>query len=340
MNAWLALPDLLRRDGAVVLVTVARVVGSAPREVGAVMLVSNAATLDTIGGGRLEWEAIAHARLMLAESSAPQVQRIPLAASLGQCCGGVVWLAFECVAPDALDEWLVRSAELSEGESFVRELSSDAKRSTWQTKFRRVGESTDAGVSLAQLGKDGPPWFLRQTVSVTSFPVVVFGAGHVGEALVRTLLPLQARIVWVETREDVFPPDLAGKVRCVTTDSPEEEMRAALPGSFVLVLTHSHAIDLELCAAGLARTDFAYFGLIGSRSKRNRFEQRLAARGITDEALANMICPIGIAGIRSKEPAVIAASVVAQLLQVRESLAPPSSTSESTTRLQETYKTR
>jgi xanthine dehydrogenase accessory factor len=107
-------------------------------------------------------------------------------------------------------------------------------------------------------------------------------------------------------------------VTVVPTDAPEDEVRRAARGSMFLVMTHSHALDLELTAAILARGDFAYFGLIGSTSKRAQFEHKLAARGVSRAALSRMTCPIGAAGIRSKAPGAIAVAVAAELLQLRE----------------------
>ncbi len=148
--------------------------------------------------------------------------------------------------------------------------------------------------------------------------MVLFGAGHVGEAIVRSLAPLGAQITWVDTRDDIFPEAVPEGVFTVTTDIPATEIYDAPAGSCFLVLTHDHSLDFSLCEAILTRHDFAYFGLIGSATKRASFEHRLIARGLEPQRLLDMTCPIGIPGINSKQPAVIAASVAAQLLQVRE----------------------
>lgn len=311
MNAWLALPDLLARED-VMLVTVAGVRGSTPREAGASMLVGTSSCCDTIGGGRLEWEAVAHARELLAQDRhSPVLLRLPLAASLGQCCGGLVWLLFERIEAAELPLWRQRIDRLQAGKPLIRTLSASATVSSWT-------EASEVSSSGCKLSEPAAHWHLHQFVHLTCFPVTIFGAGHVGEAIVRALLPLEAQIRWVDTREDVFPMDLASSVCCLHTDDPVQEVRDAKPGSMLLVLTHSHAIDLELCAQGLQRDDLAYFGMIGSHAKRARFEQRLLMRGFDVTQLANLTCPVGIAGIRSKLPTVIAASVVAQLLLVRE----------------------
>jgi xanthine dehydrogenase accessory factor len=146
---------------------------------------------------------------------------------------------------------------------------------------------------------------------------VLFGAGHVGRALVNVLSALSCRITWVDSRDDALPTAVPGNVECVATDVPEAEVAAAPAGAYFLVMTHSHALDEQLAGAILARADFAYFGLIGSVSKRRQFERRLEARGMPRSRLTAMTCPIGIAGIAGKEPEVIAIAVAAELLQVR-----------------------
>ena len=129
---------------------------------------------------------------------------------------------------------------------------------------------------------------------------------------------LGAQITWVDTRDDIFPETIPEGVFTVATDIPATEVYDAPPGCYFLVLTHDHSLDFSLCEAILTRRDFAFFGLIGSATKRASFEHRLIARGLEPPRLLDMTCPIGIPGIDSKQPAVIAASVTAQLLQVRE----------------------
>ncbi len=148
------------------------------------------------------------------------------------------------------------------------------------------------------------------------FQLQLFGAGHVGRALVTALAPLNVRVDWIDEREDEFPPesDLPTHTRRIAVDAPEAEVRDAPRGAFYLVLTHRHDLDLRIAAAILKRGDFGFFGLIGSRTKRARFVHRFEAMGLAPEAITRMHCPIGMPGIAGKEPEVIAASVVAQLL--------------------------
>ena len=148
--------------------------------------------------------------------------------------------------------------------------------------------------------------------------LALFGAGHVGAAVVRALADLPCQVTWVDERDDVFPPDLPANVKIDITDTPEAVVDEAPAGSSFLVMTHSHALDQRLSEAILRRADAGWFGLIGSKTKRMQFEHRLRERGISSERLAGMVCPIGLPGINGKAPAVIAASVCAQLLLVWE----------------------
>lgn len=154
------------------------------------------------------------------------------------------------------------------------------------------------------------------------FHLQLYGAGHVGRAIVCALRPLHVVVDWIDEREAQFPagpmPDEAAagaaRVRMVCVDAVEAEVGEAPPGAFYLVLTHRHDLDLRITAAILQRNDFDFLGLIGSKTKRARFVRQLTARGVPPEAIARMTCPIGLPGIDGKEPEVIAAAVVAQLL--------------------------
>lgn len=312
MTEWLEqIAPLLGAEGALVLVTVAQAKGSTPREAGAAMLVSATQTADTIGGGHLEWEATAIARALLRDGTPLRTVRFSLGASLGQCCGGAVWLLFERIEPDSALMWRHRAAAVARGDHLARSVASGDAQSTW--KVLPGGHAHTGFVREA----DGQ-WQFEQQLGEPPFPICIFGAGHVGEALVRVLAPLGAQIDWIDTREGVFPHELPAKVRTLSTDAPEQAVADAPTGTCFIVLTHSHALDFELCLAIYRRKDFAYFGLIGSATKRARFEHRFAERGIGTERFEELTSPIGIAGIQSKLPQSIAIAVAAQLLQQRE----------------------
>lgn len=243
---------------SLILVTVARTAGSVPREVGAWMAVSASAITGTVGGGQLEFDAIRRAREALAGAELADDVRYPLGASLGQCCGGVVWLRFE------------RRAALPEP--------------------------------------------LRT-------PVALFGGGHVGQQLAHVLAALPFSLHWVDSRDEVFPADLPARVQAEHSDPVQAAVADLAPGSRVVIMSFSHAEDLEIVASALQRrrvhADLPYIGLIGSRSKWAAFRHRLAARGFTQEELDGVVCPIGWAGLSGKQPEVIAVAVAAQLLQTR-----------------------
>ncbi len=261
-----ALARLARQDA--VLVQVAATQGSVPREAGAWMLVWPDALAGTVGGGQLELQAIAQARALGAQvspSGREMVHRYPLGPSLGQCCGGVVHLRFECVG------------------------------------------AADAGA-------------LAERLMPVRVPLALFGGGHVGHALVRALAPLPFAITWIDSRDGIFPEGVAPNVRCEHSEPVQAAVGDLAPGSRVLVMSFSHAEDLDIVAACLRRQrergDLAFIGLIGSKTKWATFRHRLADRGYTEAELAQVTCPIGLPGIAGKQPEVIAVAVAAQLLQL------------------------
>jgi xanthine dehydrogenase accessory factor len=169
-------------------------------------------------------------------------------------------------------------------------------------------------------GFDDSGALLTETIAPREFPVVLFGAGHVGAALVRVLATLPCRVTWVDERDASFPaaqfvPD---NVTIDANDAPDSAVDAAPPHTYFVVMTHNHTVDLVLAERILRRGDFAFFGMIGSHTKRKQFEHRLAARGIDPARIARMMCPIGVGGIVDKSPEIIAVAAAAQLLQAVE----------------------
>ena len=252
-----------------VLVRVHSTRGSVPREVGAWMAVFADRLVGTVGGGRLELDAIAAARHHLLQVDTVQlapawVQRYALGPSLGQCCGGEVHLHYE-----------------------------------------RIG------------ALDAPR--LRQELQPLRAPVALFGGGHVGQALVQLLGALPFAVHWVDSRDGIFPDALPDSVRCEQSDPVQAAVPLLAPQSSVFIMSFSHAEDLDIVAACLARqrvqSDLPFVGLIGSHTKWATFRKRLQARGFSDAELAHVTCPIGVPGIHDKRPEVIAVSVAAQLLQ-------------------------
>jgi len=164
-----------------------------------------------------------------------------------------------------------------------------------------------------------PDGSIRERFGDDRRPLVLFGAGHVGRALVMALAPLPFAVTWVDARPDAFPRHVPGNVALSREPDPEAVLAAAPDGAFVLAMTHSHPLDLAVVAAALKAGRFPYVGVIGSATKRARFESQLRAAGHPEEGIAALVCPIGaIGGVTSKEPATIAAMTTAELLVADE----------------------
>lgn len=277
------------------LVTIIATEGSVPRGAGTRMLVTGSASVGTIGGGRLEHQAIAQARAILAHPEGSwRIQDYPLGPLLGQCCGGRVRLLVERLAANA--DWLEQEGP------FVVELGSQVAR----------GPGTDA--DPAQARGPLPISGARFVEPADGFrlPVLMFGAGHVGQAVARLAARLPLQLGWFDNR-----PELAARPGVVLgeADALVQCIGAAEENTAAVILTHDHALDYRLTVAAL-RSPARYIGLIGSRTKRARFLHRLADEGFDETAQARLHCPIGIAGIAGKEPEVIAVAIVAQLLSL------------------------
>ncbi len=144
--------------------------------------------------------------------------------------------------------------------------------------------------------------------------VVVYGAGHVGRALISILSMLPCRITWIDSRACEFPERVDPQITCIVDDSPAETVQQMAANSYFMVLTHDHQLDLALSEKILKRNDFNYFGLIGSETKRKRFDYRLLGKGISEEALAKMRCPIGLPDVKGKLPAEIAVAIAGEFI--------------------------
>jgi xanthine dehydrogenase accessory factor len=313
MSDWLApLVRRLGREEAVVRVVVSAVRGSAPCEPGACMLVGRTQVDGTIGGGHLEWKSLEIARNLLEarEAGGPRLDRFVLGATLGQCCGGVVELWFERVSAEEREFFR---------EALERRRSGDpiAIATTWgrAQPVRREWRDAAPDAPRALLVRSERD-LLVERIDTAHAPVWLFGAGHVGQAIVRALAELPFEVTWLDERSDIFPRSHADNATALICDQPVDEVPGAPPGTIYLVLTHRHDLDFELCRAILARDDFRWAGVIGSSTKAASFRNRLARRGVRPDRLARLVCPIGIEGIHSKTPAAIAVAIAAQLLQL------------------------
>ena len=323
MSNWVEmLLQLAERGQAAVLVTVADVAGSAPREAGAKMVVTDEASFGTIGGGQLEHRAMATARILLLQSvaAASRLEDVPLGPELGQCCGGRAWILFERLDQDDR-AWLARLSAFGRGPGWMATRIGERGKQV----FPCLEEALKAGPAALpdEVGNDGdvrllgraaPIPLLLEEIRDRRTPLYLFGAGHVGRAIVRALAPLPFHVTWVDDRESAFPPDPPQEISMALVDPPRFAVDRAPADAYYLVMTHSHPLDQEICEAILRRGDAAYIGLIGSASKRARFAQRLKAMGISEAALEELHCPIGLPGVPGKDPAIIAAAVAADLL--------------------------
>jgi xanthine dehydrogenase accessory factor len=290
----------------IIRVVVADVRGSAPRETGTCMLVTPQEVFGTIGGGNLEHIATQSARAMLSDGNAARVscERFVLATQLAQCCGGVVDVWFERMTAED-------SAVLRTLQDAIQKGNSSLQVSYANGRVQRVIVDR----SLApRLIRQGNALMWQEPLLDSRARVWVFGAGHVGQALVRTLVDLPVAITWIDSRGE-YLPDALEHVCVRRASDPVAELAKASPGTHFIVMTPDHALDYALCRTILERDDAASVGVIGSQSKAARFRSRLAHDGVLPETIATLCCPIGIEGIRSKVPAVIAIAVAAQLMR-------------------------
>ncbi|HWZ49397.1 MAG TPA: xanthine dehydrogenase accessory protein XdhC [Herbaspirillum sp.] len=328
MPEWLqALQRLCDSGASAILITVADAQGSTPRAAGARMVVAQFDTFDTIGGGHLEWQAIELAQAILRNADAtqvpytPQLHRFALGPALGQCCGGAVQLLFEKIDPGAHANTMIAALVLAwqQGRDVWRRLPFEpaARAELLDGLPPQTPQTHSIGGMATHVGQTAAGMACLYDYCRSDRPqVLLFGAGHVGRALATLLSALPCRLLWVDEREDLFPAQVPENASIEVTDVPEAVVGNAAAGSYFIVMTHSHALDQRLSERILRRGDAAWFGLIGSETKHQMFLKRLSQRGLSEQQLAGMTCPIGIGGISSKEPSSIAVAVAAQLLQL------------------------
>lgn len=318
MTAWINEALAAARGGeALALVSVVAAEGSTPREAGTHMLVGEGRAFGTIGGGALEHRAAEQARRLLAQGERDwALQDYPLGPFLQQCCGGHVRLLLERIDGRSAG-WLhdVR-ARIAQGHTADLVARFDGPR--LERSVRDAEQWVGALTSPLFLGPDGRPLagrrptpgdgdLLVERLAPERAPLLLFGAGHVGQAVARQFAPLAFDLAWFDSR-----PETSGAGASLASEAEmEAAASAAPPGGFVLIMTHSHDLDYRLTRAALA-SPAAYVGLIGSATKRARFVRRLADEGVS---AANLTCPIGLAALKSKAPEVIAVGVAAQLLE-------------------------
>lgn len=307
MSEWLSWLRGLDRSQPAALVSVIASEGSAPRGVGTRMLVMANDMQGTIGGGQLEYRAVEQARAILAHSPGTwRVQDYPLGPLLGQCCGGRVRLLVEHLDSAALG-WLDEArgemllmTRLDEG-GVTRSVDEWGLRDPLPAALSARGDLPCAG------------FVWHEVIGHKRRPVMLFGAGHVGQSIARHAAGLPLRLAWFDTRPEFG--DIAG-VTIVDEQNIEQCIADAPPDAAIVILTHDHGLDYRLTLAALQCVPLPFIGLIGSETKRARFLSRLERDGLDAVARARLTCPIGVTGVRGKEPDVIAISTLAQLLQL------------------------
>lgn len=295
-------------SGRAARILVAKAEGSTPREAGASMMVWEGGQSGTIGGGALEWEAAKDARRLLSErtSKSALLRKHPLGPGLGQCCGGAVTLLTEVFDHKRLDS--ARRAIADSG-GFAR--AADTPDATpppsVEKMLRRMGKGDGPGCTALAGG-----WVIEPASAPTRH-VWLFGAGHVGRAIARALAPLpDLSTTWVDVSKDRFPEDVPANARILAASHPPDAVPHAPDCAEHLVLTFSHALDLEICSRILSRP-FRSAGLIGSDTKWVRFRKRLIEAGHSTSKVDRIQCPIGDPSL-GKHPWAIAVGVAASLL--------------------------
>jgi xanthine dehydrogenase accessory factor len=321
--------EFLNREPVMVRIVVAEVRGSTPREPGAFMLVGRDSVAGSIGGGQLEWEAVASARDLLADTAAAaRVNKVVLAADVGQCCGGVVSVWLERFTREDLDLLRMASDAGARGCAVLSStIAGDGMerrvvREPRQGALPSSDEETDRLLrapryrALPILTRNAARELTLIERLDDAFPAVwLYGAGHVGHALARILVDLPLRLTWIDSRTELLPDTLGGEARILRDPDSVTTVSEAPVGAYFIIMSHSHPLDYALCHALLERNDFAWLGLIGSLSKAARFRSRLTRAGLGADVIRKLVCPIGVEGIESKWPAAIAVAVAAQLMQ-------------------------
>jgi xanthine dehydrogenase accessory factor len=314
MLAFHRLIHAIEAEGSAALVTLARVEGSSPREAGARMVVRPSGGFHgTIGGGALEWVALEAAQAALAFGRGPASRRsLALGPELAQCCGGRV-------------EWRIETFDRRDlpglGPLAAAERAGPAMLKAWigaDGRIERALEPDRRGHTLTATLSSDHSWM--EPIGKSARAVYLFGAGHVGRALALALAPLPFAVRWIDSRREAFPSRTPANVAPIHAPDPPAELVNAPDGALIVVMTHAHPLDLAIVVEALRVERFGFVGLIGSASKKARFVSQMRAAGLEEQTLARLVCPIGIAGIESKDPAVIAASTASQLLLAAERL--------------------
>ena len=295
------LQTLIARHGHVARIVIADVQGSSPREVGAHIWVWQDGQSGTIGGGALEYQAVEQVRAALSRPASWSAVH-PLGPQLGQCCGGVVRLVYEI-----FDQ---HSCSVSRNGVVIRAI--DVPTGQGALALSRIDQAARGWGQRPM-----PTWIDGHMIEPEHHPKAplwIWGAGHVGRALLHVMAPLpQYDITWLDVAADRFPPHVPQDVNILYQDRVDQYLPYAPKDAQHLIVTYSHALDLALCDA-ILRHGFSFAGLIGSKTKWARFRSRLASMGHSPDQIRRITCPIGRPEI-GKHPFEIAISVSSCLLE-------------------------
>ena len=336
-----------------VVITVVETNGSTPCNTGQKIVYSGGDNFyGSIGGGNFEYKALKNAQRMLSlDVNQVEVVRYPLGASLGQCCGGYVKVMFESELNDAgIDQdqsWIKHVKDLEEqGSDFIvcTEIGSinESRRlgykivythdqtndtsvdSSSSDKFNEIDDLFNLTGSDKELKKAA---ILMQEDSICyerfayseKQPVAVFGAGHISRALMPMLSKLPVKVYWIDDRKaelDKYEGDTS--TINIVCDDPSVAVSDLPKNIYCMIITYSHQIDFDICEQVMLRDSFCYLGVIGSSIKGNKFKKRLLNKGLSENIVDKLRCPMGMKYKFIKSPIAISISIATDLINYLE----------------------
>ena len=319
MKIWHEIVRQLEANSPCVLISIIEKKGSVPRSVGTKMLLRNDGSIfGTIGGGQLEWSMMQHGTELLSHHNEHYftLRNQTLGPGIGQCCGGSVTVGLEHISPAYLSK-AKEFMELEQNGGFQCKVKfSDHGKINRDLGTGRNSSTKELNLDNNKINQEN---FFIENYNELRRQLTIFGAGHIGQALMLAIAPLPFDVTWVDSRKSIFPKTTPKNFRCIVERKPINVLANTPDNSFIIITTHSHALDQEITYAALLDDRFAYVGLIGSESKKASFKSRLSKIGLPESKFNKLVCPIGIDGIQSKNPAAIATATAAQLLIYNES---------------------
>ncbi|MDE2648059.1 MAG: xanthine dehydrogenase accessory protein XdhC [Paracoccaceae bacterium] len=299
--------ECIKSHGKIARVLILKTFGSAPRDEGTTMLIWDSGQFGTIGGGELEYQVTRLAKKIIIDNKGSRIKKYSLGPDMGQCCGGAVELLIEI-----LDETKVKFISVDDG-FFARPVFKDEKSLNVQALIKSYRNKS---VPIKTSFKDG---WLFEPVTKEKELIWIYGAGHVGTAIANILSKLsQFSVTCIDTSQDRYPDNFPKTVKKLITKNPAHIVQYAPSETHHLILTYSHALDLEICHQ-LLQHNFATAGLIGSKTKWARFKKRLNELNYTFEQINRIICPIGEPSF-GKSPYEIAIGVASMLLEKEKNI--------------------